>query len=635
MNNPIEQDPLSLFTEAVDRKDYNLAYNYLIQILHECNSSGFHYQESRYFSDRCLAQENSDKIATAIVKLFTDSHFRLNWQRYSELVNHVKSIIAIFQNSQFDSSQACQQQLISQLSQIDDSKDKESLIYKILLMTDLASINKDILTWFTELDHRVVTPMILALLGLPVVVGEREHLNRESLLSFGPIINQQLIDFCFTGIFAVAWMHTSYALRADKHLFKGHLNQLMRRTLEANGLKQALIKPHKVKAKRPKLLVVAEVFSSNHAMARCYQNYIIQLKKNYKVCLLTSEDAVDDRSRELFDEVVNFSLSKSSINQIADLISKQKADILYYPSIGMATWTVMLVTYRFAPIQIAATGHPATSISSAIDYLIGPEFLFYNEELYSEKLLCIGNDLEATHVPPTNEKIPVAKIRKQPKTVSIAVNAIAFKLNAAFLSICQQIEKETSREIKWCFFSNQVGLQHYNLQKQLDKQLGSVTLVKSQDFNQYLEELNQCDMALSPFPFGGSNSNIDLLRLGIPLVFLTGEEAHSRTDEFYFQYFDLCEGLASQNIDDYLLQAKRLILDDEYRVRLSNKILSKNPDKLILDKNHFQKHDVSEAVSWVFTNHHEIIKDKIKKITCDYRLTDTSKSAASIKAKVN
>jgi len=611
---------IQLFELSVEQQNYQIALETLCLLLNEADSSGHHFTESRYFSDAITTISHSKRVNKAIISLFTDVDFILNWSHYGQLINHLKGIIAILKLGQLDAIPICQTKLIQQLETLDSDQLVESQVYKILLMTSLAELDKNFFNWLTELDSRVATPFILALLGLPNVVIEKEHLSREQLLSFGPVINQQPLDFSFSGLFAVAWMHTSYALRADKHLFKGYLNQLMRKTLENNQLIQPKIKQLGSNIKKPKLLVVAEIFSSNHAMSRCYQNYILQLSTQFHITLITSENAIDDDTKVLFDKLVTFSFEDKSINQIAEIMFEQEADIVYYPSLGMATWTVMLATYRFAPIQIAATGHPATSLSNAIDYLIGPEFLFYNTDLYSEKLLCIGDNLDATHVPPINEHFPKAKIRKNPKHLCIAINAISFKLNAAFLSICQQIESQSTRKISWRFFSNQVGLQHYALQQDINQWLKQAKLVKSLDFNQDLEQLNQCDVALSPFPFGGSNSNIDLLRLGIPLVFLTGEEAHARTDEFYFGYFNLTEGLVSNSVEAYLQNALKLIDENNHRIQISNKILKSNPDKLILNKTSFNKTDVVDAVRWIYHNHQQAELADIKKITTDFRL---------------
>jgi len=578
----------------------------LIQILTLANTEGLHFSEAEEFSNYNISVINASCISGAIIQLFTNSDFKMDWQNYTLLINHKKTIHSLFRLSGlFGSSNICSY-ICNKYQQKSNKASKQSLswLYKLLILTGLDELNKTMFNLLTVIDHKIATPFILSLLGSYVVISEQAHLNREKLLSFGPVVAQGTLDFKLSGLFAVAWMHTSYATRSDKHLFKGYLNQLMRNTLEENGLKQSDIAVNTKKScdKKPKLLVLAEVFFASHAMGRCYRTHIYQLKQKFKVIVIATSDSIDEEAIAWFDDAILFSLAEKSINQIAQLIQDQKADMIYYPSIGMATWTVMLVTYRFAPIQIASLGHPATTLSNAIDYLLGPEFLLRYSDLYTEKPLFIDNKNDQSQKRIENITIPKAKVNHNPTHITIAVNAISFKLTPSFLLTCQKIQKTVQRDIQWVFFTNQIGLIHQQIAKDINFWLPNSIVPKGQDYQQYLTHLNQCDIALSPFPFGGSNSNVDLLILGIPLVYLTGEEAHSRTDELFYGTYNLTEGLACYSINEYITSAIKLIDDQEHRMNLSEKILKQPTNNFFYSEDSYCKMDVLNSFYQTYIN---------------------------------
>ena len=49
-------------------------------------------------------------------------------------------------------------------------------------------------------------------------------------------------------------------------------------------------------------------------------------------------------------------------------------------------------------------------------------------------------------------------------------------------------------------------------------------------YPEYMESLSKCDLALFSFPFGGTNSTIDALILGLPMVSMLGKEPHAMSD---------------------------------------------------------------------------------------------------------
>jgi len=600
------------FVCLVNDRDYPSAFNRLLELLVVIDTSGNRFSENEYFDTPDQVQTNATLISSALLTLLTAKKLKMDWHKYLKLIIHKKTITSLFRVSGFGGTNYATHYFLNKYETTNNQKEKTTYLYKMLLVMGLAEHTPESLTMLMEVDTKISTPYILSLLSSHVIMSEKEHLIREKLLAFGPIISQQPADFDISGIFAVAWMHCSYAVRDDKHIFKGYLNKMMKQAMEKSGFAQPKIKNIDYKIKRPRILVLAEILTSTHAMGRCFTNYVIQLKRDFEMILITSDDAVDEITRKHFDHSKIFSFKDHSIHQIAQLISEQQPDMVYYPSIGMATWTIALLTFRFAPIQIATSGHPATTIADTIDYLLAPEFLLSNPELYSERLLTLGNELDNTHASRIDEQFPSAIINKNPDILRIAVNGKSVKINPEFLSACQHINSIVTRPIEWIFFPNEIGLQYYHCQLEIQQWLINSQVIKSMPYNDYLDILNQCDMAVSPFPFGGSNSNIDLLRLGIPLVYLTGQEIHARTDEFYFRYFDLCEDLACDNLEEFCQSVKSIVDDDQKRFDLSQKILKKDPNVLLITDEIDNKTDVVDTFNWVWKNHPSVIEQDLR-----------------------
>lgn len=62
------------------------------------------------------------------------------------------------------------------------------------------------------------------------------------------------------------------------------------------------------------------------------------------------------------------------------------------PSIGMDITTIFVSNTRLAPIQAVALGHPATTHSEFIDYVIVEDDYVGSEDCFSETLLRLPKD---------------------------------------------------------------------------------------------------------------------------------------------------------------------------------------------------------------------------------------------------
>jgi hypothetical protein len=127
-------------------------------------------------------------------------------------------------------------------------------------------------------------------------------------------------------------------------------------------------------------------------------------------------------------------------------------------------------------------------------------------------------------------------------------------------------------------------------------------------YTDYMTTLAQCDLVMSPFPFGNTNGFIDSVRLGLPVVCMDGPEAHSHTDIALSKRFGLPEFCRTDNIKDYINAVLQLIDDNDLRVGASQNLVALNVDELLYgDQPMDAKADMVALFQWVY-DHHEAIQ---------------------------
>jgi predicted O-linked N-acetylglucosamine transferase (SPINDLY family) len=132
-------------------------------------------------------------------------------------------------------------------------------------------------------------------------------------------------------------------------------------------------------------------------------------------------------------------------------------------------------------------------------------------------------------------------------------------------------------------------------------------------FLEYLKELNKGDICLSVFPFGGANSVIDTMCLGLPTVCLRTDDCPGRTDSAYLSRHQMPAWLFTHNEEEYIEAALRLIHNDEERVEISK--LCYEQGKTISAENpaYVAKSGNYREACWQIYQKHEILLGMDKK----------------------
>lgn len=486
---------------------------------------------------------------------------------------------------------------------------------KLAILLAFISIN-DLLDEALELALRqepnILLCLMLGWLNQRAVFTPKGERFRSKLLVSGHLIENAVLTDSQVQYAINGWMYSTYAESPQKHSIKSSLNVLLHRLLTNAGISPPM--PTYSGQKKPRLLVIHERFLSVHAMFRCYAPLIEPLKDYFEMSAMVEEEHIDDVAMALFDGVYKLEKGTKSIPTLVNAIQKIAPDVIYFPSLGMSHWTVLLAQLRLAPIQVMTHGHPATSMSPEIDYV----YLNSADEglaaLQSEKVL-VGDapGVFAPHVdlPENLPKIAPPTDRE----VRIAVNSKVMKLSARLMTVCKRLVKESEIPIKFAFFPGERGLLFDGLVQAIKAEIPDAEVLPYCGYEEFLDQLAECDMALAAFPFGNTNSTVDTCLLGLPTVVHYGQESASQTDALVITTAGFPEWLICETDDEYFNAALELA-----RSRDKRQSITKNMNRAEVYSRLFSTQAPDQAdrrfadMLWYVYEHHENLKSQPKRI---------------------
>jgi hypothetical protein len=554
----------------------------------------------------------ASRIAGAITALFADPALQLSQAGFHRLIPFQRWLAMIFGASPYGNADHIIR-LFNLETQHGDRmtfKDADLLRFSLLYGPDSTVPFQPEVLW--QKDKGRAAALFLALLSPRIVLTDQAEAKRETLLEWlRPRLKELALDE-FPGDILNAWMGCSYAQRADKHAIKHEINDWVRRKLLSVNLSDAVQTPA-TRDGKPVVLCIVEWFSSTHAMYRCHSLSIESLRAKYHLVGISLKAATDERARQIFDEIHVLPRELNAfdtVQRVREIAAQVRPTIVYYPSIGMFTESIFLSNLRLAPIQMMNLGHPATSHSPVIDYVLIEEDCFGDPACFSERVV----PLPAGCVPfRPIESVPKVepRIRKAPDPLRIAVAATSMKLNPGFLRTLQHVARQSKVKLEFHFFSGMaLGLSKVYLQNLINRALPGLAVVYPHlTYPQYIEHVNRCDLFLNPFPFGNTNGIVDTVRQGLPGVCMTGAEVHSCIDGGLFRRLGLPEWLVTSSPEEYACAVVRLAENHAEREALSRRLLETDPDATLF---HGKPELFAEAVLWLHQNHAQHMASNVR-----------------------
>ncbi|OOF58609.1 UDP-glucose:protein N-beta-glucosyltransferase [Rodentibacter myodis] len=649
----VKKTNVARFEKEVAAKNYEAACVELLDILGKIDSNFGGIQDIEFDCPEQLNELEQEKtvyfctrMAVAITQLFSDPKLEISLSGAQRFFTLQRWLNLIFASSPFVNADHILQTYNrnpAPTNPLDIHLDPTQAVlikFCILYLPESnVSLNLDAL-W--TLDPELCASLCFALQSPRFIGTQQSFGKRGALLQWFPEKLAQLnnLNNLPSGISHDVYMHCSYDIASNKHLVKKALNQVIRRHLLELGWEDRDVTQIGTRNGKPVMVVLLEHFHSAHSIYRTHSTSMVAARERFHLIGIGSQ-AVDEAGRAVFDE---FHLLEGNnifdkLHLIKDICNKNGAAVFYMPSIGMDLTTIFASNTRLAPIQVIALGHPATTHSDFIEYVIVEDDYVGSEDCFSETLLRLPKDA-LPYVPsalaPQNVEY---RLRENPEVVNIGIASTTMKLNPYFLEALKAIRDRAKVKVHFHFALGQSsGITHPYVERFIKSYLGDdATAHAHSPYHQYLRILHNCDMMVNPFPFGNTNGIIDMVTLGLVGICKTGPEVHEHIDEGLFKRLGLPEWLIANTVDEYVERAIRLAENHEERLALRRHIIETNGLKTLFtgDPSPMGKVLLEKFDEWKVANLGEKPKKKAAaKKSATKKATETKTAATSKKSAV-
>ena len=221
-------------------------------------------------------------------------------------------------------------------------------------------------------------------------------------------------------------------------------------------------------------------------------------------------------------------------------------DVVLYPQPGFDTATLVLANHRLAPVQVGTYGQPASTEGALLDYWLAGEAAeppdLAAARGRSERLVLLPG-LGVLHKWP-GEVFPAAPAPSPPRgaladpaaEAVVVASAAPFKLHAAFVEALRAVRRGHGGlgggPLRLRLLSKVGGPGHLQ-RRLLERELGGAlpgwrVEVVDAPAAEYLGVLGTGHVFLDSFPFGGCNTVLDAMYMGVVPVAVRGRSWHSR-----------------------------------------------------------------------------------------------------------
>ena len=588
-----KQPSVIRFEQEVAAKNYEAACVELLDILSKIDTNfggieGIEIDYPSQLNDELVQDKIKHfctRVAVAMSELFSDPKLDISEGGAQRFFTLQRWINMIFASSPFVNADHVLQAYNrnpdkTNLSDFHLDNTRSSLIKFCIFYLPESNVNVN-LDALWNLDPELCASLCFALQSPRFIGTDQAFSKRGTLLQWFPekLATIENLNNVPSAISHDVYMHCSYDIAENKHWVKKALNQVIRRHLLKGGWTDRDVTKLGERNGKPVMVVLLEHFHSSHSIYRTHSTSMIAARERFHLIGVGNE-AVDAAGQAVFDE---FHLLKgdnifSKLNELKEICEKNGAAVLYMPSIGMDLTTIFASNTRLAPVQVIALGHPATTHSDFIEYVIVEDDYVGSEKCFSEQLLRLPKDA-LPYVPSALAPQHVEyRLRENPEVVNIGIASTTMKLNPYFLAALKAIRDRANVKVHFHFALGQSsGVTHPYVERFIKSYLGNdATAHPHVPYDQYLRILHNCDMMVNPFPFGNTNGIIDMVTLGLVGICKTGAEVHEHIDEGLFKRLGLPEWLIANTVDEYVERAIRLAENHQERLELRRHIIENN-----------------------------------------------------------
>ncbi len=357
-----------------------------------------------------------------------------------------------------------------------------------------------------------------------------------------------------------------------------------------------------------KLAVISSLWWPAHSVYRNYAAYVESLKDDYELTLF--HIPIDNHMpvADHFKEIVQLKVGEGKLN-LSPLENNEFAAV-YFPDIGMTVPSIMLANLRIAPIQFAGLGHSVSTFGAEMDYFISGadvEIPENPEKNYSERLVLLpGYGVIHERM----QYQPVGRTKTVPEFV-LNCPWTGQKINRRLCELLFFLVRQSRKPLRFRLFLGASLARHASYLPFIQdmKEFLAPAIVEplpGMQYDEYMATMEEGDLTLDAFHYGGCNTVIDSLLLRKPMVTLEGERWYNRIGPRMLR--DVGEAdLVATSGPEYVQRALHLIHDDAYREACAARLRALDLDATVFsraDARYFRK-----AVDYLIAHHDRLRRE--------------------------
>ncbi|KAG9408239.1 hypothetical protein AC1031_021484 [Aphanomyces cochlioides] len=338
--------------------------------------------------------------------------------------------------------------------------------------------------------------------------------------------------------------------------------------------------------RRLRIGFMSKFFVYNHAHGLLLRGILAHLNRDvFEIVLLAVPDpqqSVDPLMAAAADQVKVLSMHLVHVQQD---IAALELDVLVFADIMSEPINYFTAFSRLAHVQAAFWGNPTMSGIPNIDYFISADNMESSpdpavESHYSEQVVLLsglGIWYDEIEVPATLGNH--SDYGLDPSWTVYMCPQSVYKLLPSFDAVLIEILRRDpaghlvllqARRLSWTQqFQARLAA---TMPREMHDRVHFVPRVAGNA--PFLKLLSVADVVLHPFPFGGSKTSADALRLGIPLVAMKTPFLRSRMAYSFFVHMDILDCIATSE-KEYIDKVVRLGTDRLYHDEIAQRIKAK------------------------------------------------------------
>lgn len=268
---------------------------------------------------------------------------------------------------------------------------------------------------------------------------------------------------------------------------------------------------------------------------------------------------------------------RGNLAAIREAIAALELDVLFYTDIGMDRITYPLAFSRLARVQCLSGGHPETSGSPSIDYLLSSRWLETPaaQDWYSERLVLLDSYnsvlTRPAVVPGLSGRSALGVGDEHVYLCPVKLHKLHPEFDAALAAIVERDPKavvllfEDERQQHWR------GLTEARQRQTMGAAADRVRFEPWADARTFQSWLRAADAVLDCWPFGMGTTAISALGQGIPVLTLPSARLSGRGTQALLRMMDI-DWLVADSVDDFVSRALTLAAEPSLRHQLAQEL---------------------------------------------------------------